>query len=223
LSKVADPEYKGRHPRWLTVNVGLSSDLVKSLRGKRVKVGYWMRLGGGTTVPGLGVRQNLKDGPGNGFYYTGGMNDPAVWNHFETEGCLSNDLVSMDIHTWCSIPDAELARECSFYTDDFSLQVVEEPLLSISTPLDEYYVGEIIPWTISTTATSAGVEVSLFSGNQLVAEQKHKLGAGSLSGDFESNKLKPGIYTLQAKTRIATEEPQTAQRQIILTRNPWGE
>jgi hypothetical protein len=98
LSKVADAASVGRDPRWLTVNVGLSSDTVKSLRGKRVKVGYWLRLGGGTTVPGLGLRQNLKEGPGEGFYYRGGVEDPAVWNHFETEGRLSTDLESMDIH-----------------------------------------------------------------------------------------------------------------------------
>ncbi len=223
LSKVADSEYKGRHTRWLTVNVGFSSDMVKSLRGKRVKVGYWIRLGGGTTIPGLGVRQYLKDGPGDGFYYTGGMDDPAVWNHFETEGRLSEDLVSMDIHTWCSVPDAELARECSFYMDDFSLQVIEEPLLSITTPLGEYYVGEIIPWTISTTSTSRDIRISLLTGDRIVAEQTHKFVAGSLRGEFESGKIKPGIYTLQARSHIATEEFQTAKRQFILTHNPWGE
>lgn len=223
LSKVADPEYKGRYPRWLTVNVGFSSDMVKSLRGKRVKVGYWMRLGGGTTVPGLGVRQNLKDGPGDGFYYRGGVDDPSVWNHFETEGRLSDDLVSMDIHTWCSIPDAELAKECSFYMDDFSLQIVEEPLLSIATPLDEYYVGEPIPWTVGAKPTSGDIKISLLTGNRSITEQTHKSTAGSLHGEFESGKLKPGIYTLQARSQIATKEPQTAKQQIILAPSPWGE
>lgn len=92
LSKVADPESAGRQPRWLTVNVSLSSNTVKSLRCKRVRVGYWLRLGGGTTVPGLGLRQNLKEGPGEGFYYRDGVQDPTVWNHFETEGRLRSDL-----------------------------------------------------------------------------------------------------------------------------------
>ncbi len=223
LSEVADPEYKGRYPRWLTVNVGFSSDMVESLRGKRVKVGYWMRLGGGTTVPGLGVRQNLKDGPGDGFYYRGGVDDPSVWNHFETEGRLNDDLVSMDIHTWCSIPDAELAKDSFFYMDDFSLQVMEEQPLSIATPLDEYYVGEAIPWAVGTTSTSGDIRISLLTGERLVAEQTQKSSTGSLNGVFESGRLESGIYTLQARSRIATEEPQTAQCQIILAPNPWGE
>ena len=222
LSKVADPEHKGRHTRWLTVNVGFSSDMVKSLRGKRVKVGYWMRLGAGTAVPGLGVRQYLKEGPGDGFYYRGGVDDPSVWNHFETEGRLNDDLVSMDIHTWCSIPDAELAKECSFYMDDFSLQVVEEPPLSIMTLLDEYYVGEIIPWTISTIVTSGDIKIALLAGDRLVAEQTHNAVAGSLRGEFGSRGLKPGVYTLRAAIGTA-QEPKTAQRQIIFAPSLWAE
>ena len=223
LSKVADQEYKGRHTRWLTVNVGFSSETVKRLRGKRVRFGYWMRLGGGTTVPGLGLRQYLKDGAGPGFYYRDGVDDPSVWNHFETEGRLSNDLESMDIHTWCSIPDAELARDSLFYMDDFSLQVIEDQPLSIATPLDEYYVGEIIPWTVGTASASGDIEISLLTGGRLVAKQARKSAAGSLHGEFESGKLKPGIYTLQATSRIATKGPKTAQKQIILTPGPWGE
>ena len=112
LSKVADPAATGRDPRWVMVNVGFDPETVKSLRGKRVKVGYWMRLGGGQTVPGLGLRQNLKEGAGEGFYYRGGVTDPAAWNHFETEGRLNPGLESMDIHTWCTVPEAELARKC---------------------------------------------------------------------------------------------------------------
>lgn len=223
LSKVADAEYKGRNPRWLTVNVGFSRDMVKSLRGKRVKVGYWMRLGGGTTVPGLGLRQNLKSGPGEGFYYRGGVDDPAVWNHFETEGRLSNDLESMDIHTWCSIPKAELAKNCFFYIDDISLKVIEEPPLSVTTPLDEYYVGETIPWTVSVASASGEIKIALLAGDRLVQEQTLKVVAGSLRGAFESRVLKCGVYTLQARTSAPPQAPQTAQRQIMLTHNPWEE
>ena len=111
LSQVADAAAGRRDPCWLTVNIGFSGDAVKSLRGKRFKVGYWMRVGGGTTVPGLQLRQNLKQGPGEGFSYRGGVEDPSVWNHFETEGRLSNDLQSMDIHTWCAIPEADVGQE----------------------------------------------------------------------------------------------------------------
>jgi glycosyl hydrolase family 123 len=221
LSKVADPEYKGRNPRWLTVNVGFSNDMVKRLQGKRVRFGYWMRLGSGTTVPGLGLRQYLKEQPGEGFYYRGGVEDPAVWNHFVTEGWLSADLESMDIHTWCAIPEAELAKECFFYMDDFSLEVIEEPSLTVTTPLDEYYVSETIPWTVSATSTSDEIRISLLTGDRLVNEQTHTAAAGSLRGTFESRGLKPGIYTLEAMTDITPQERQTARRQIILAPHPW--
>jgi hypothetical protein len=52
LSKVAAPGAVSRDPRWLVVNVGVSGEVTKALRGKRVRVGYWLRMGGGTTVPG---------------------------------------------------------------------------------------------------------------------------------------------------------------------------
>jgi hypothetical protein len=194
---------------------------VKSLRGKRVKVGYWMRLGSGTTVPGLGLRQNLKGEPGEGFYFRGGVGDPAVWNHFETEGRLSNDLESMDIHTWCGIPEAELAKNCFFYIDDVSLEAIGEPPLSVTTPLDEYYVGETIPWTVSAGSARGDIKIAMQIGDRLVEEQTHKTAAGSLRGTFESRGLKCGIYTLQARTGASPQVPQTAQRQIILTPNPW--
>jgi hypothetical protein len=170
LSKIADAESVRAESRWLTVNVGVSSDTVKSLRGKRFKVGYWLRLGSGTTVPGMGLRQNVKEGQGEAFYYRGGVEDPAVWNHFKTEGRFSNDLESMDIHTWCTIPEAELAKKCFFYIDDVSLEVIEEPPLAISTPLDEYCVGEPIPWTASTASSSGRIKVALLVGERSVAD-----------------------------------------------------
>jgi hypothetical protein len=182
-----------------------------------------MRLGSGTTVPGLGLRQNLKGKPGEGFYFRGGVEDPAVWNHFETEGRLNANLESMDIHTWCTIPEAKLAKGCFFYMDDFSLEVVEEPPLSVATPLDEYYVGEIIPWTVSAASASGEIKIALLTGDRLVEEQTHKAATGSLRGAFESRGLKPGIYTLRARISAPPQAPQTAQRQITLTPNPWEE
>ena len=208
LSKVADAESVRTEPRWLTVNVGFPSDTVKSLRGKRVKVGYWLRLGGGTTVPGLDLRQNRKEGPGEAFYYRGGVEDPAVWNHFETEGRLSNDLESMDIHTWCTIPEAELAKKCFFYMDDVSLQVIEEPPLVISTPLDEYYVGESIPWTVNSTSSSGQIKIALLAGERVVAEQTAQGGSGPLSGVFAGHGPDPGIYTLQATATAPQQAPR---------------
>jgi hypothetical protein len=222
LSKVADAGSVSRDPRWLTVNVGLPSEMVKSLRGKRVKVGYWFRLGGGTTVPGLGVRQNLKEGPGEGFYYRGGVEDPAVWNHFEAEGRLGNDLESMDIHTWCAIPEAELAKGCFFYIDDVSLEVIEEPPLSVATPLDEYYIGETIPWSITTTSATGQIKVALLAGDRVVAEQTHNAETVSLRGEFNSGKLQPGIYTVRAMTGSPQSPLQTATRQIIVCPDPFA-
>jgi len=221
LSKVADPEYAGRDPLWLTVNVVLPGDIVKSLRGKRVKVGYWLRLGGGTTAPGLGLRQNLKDGPGEGFYYRGGVEDPAVWNHFETEGRLSNDLESMDIHTWVAIPEAKLAAKCFFYMDDVSLQVVEEPPLSIATPLDEYYSGEPIPWSVRTASADSPIRVVLLAGDRMMAEHTGRTEGTGLRGAFESQGLAPGIYRLKAMLNSPPSAPQNAQQEIILAPNPF--
>jgi len=177
-----------------------------------------LRLGGGPPGPGLGLRQILSAGRGAGFYFRGGVEDPAVWNQFETEGRLSDDLESMDIHTWCSIPEAELAKNCFFYIDDVSLEVIEEPPLSVTTPLDEYYIGETIPWTISAVSANGETKIALLTGDRLVEEQTHKA-AGLLRGAFESRGLKSGIYTLQVRAGA----PQAAQRQIILTPNPWEE
>jgi hypothetical protein len=129
----------------------------------------------------------------------------------------------MDIHTWCSIPEAELAKNCFFYIDDVSLEVIEEPPLSVTTPLDEYYAGEIIPWTVTSDSTDGDIKIALLAGDRLVREQMHKATAGPLRGAVESRGLKCGVYTLQAGTSAPPQAPQTAQRQIILTPDPWEE
>lgn len=194
---------------------------MKGLRGKRVKVGYWMRVGGGAAVPGMGLRQNLKAGPGEGFYYRGGVEDPAVWNHFQTEGRLSQDLDSMDIHTWCTIPESELAKRCFFYMDDVSLEVIEEPPLAISTPLDEYYVGEPIPWTARATSASGSIKIALRAGERLVAEQTGQAGSGPLCGTFADRGLQLGVYTLKATSSEPQQAPQSARRQVIVAPDPF--
>jgi hypothetical protein len=222
LSKVAEAGPVHTSPRWLTFNVGLSSDTVKSLRGKRFKVGYWFRPGGGTTVPGLGLRQNVKEGQVDGSYYRGGVEDAAVWNHFQTEGRFSKNLESMDIHTWCSIPESDLAKKCFFYIDDVSLEVIEEPPLAVSTPLDEYYLGESIPWTVNSTSSTNPIKIALLLGERLVGEQSAQSGAGPLRGAFEIRKLQPGIYTLRATLTALQQGPLIAQRQIIIAPNPFG-
>ena len=180
-----------------------------------------MRLGGGTTIPGMGLRQNLKDKPGDGIYFRGGVEDPAVWNHFQAEGRLSDELESMDIHTWVSIPSADLAKQCFFYMDDVSLEVIEESPVSVATPLDEYYVGETIPWTVNVASASGEIKMTLRLADRIVEEQTRKAAADPLHGAFETRKLKSGVYTLQAETGAPSQSPQTARRQIILAPNPW--
>jgi hypothetical protein len=221
LSKVAEPVAAHGAPRWLVVNVGVAGDIVKTLRGKRFKVGYWVRPGGGTTVPGMGLRQQDKERPGEAFYYRGGINDPAVWNHFETEGRFSPDLESMDIHTWCTVPEAELAKQCYFYIDDVSLQVIEEPPLSISTPLDEYYSGESIPWKVNSMSPSGEIKIVLLAGDRVVAQQSAQGGSGPLSGEFAGHRPDPGIYTLQATVMAPQQAPVTVQRQVIVAPDPF--
>jgi hypothetical protein len=182
-----------------------------------------VKLGGGTTVPGLGLRQNLKDGPGEGFYYRGGVEDPAVWNHFETEGRLSPDLQSMDIHTWCAIPEAELARKSVFYMDDFSLQVIEEAPISITTPLDEFYTGEPIRWEVTAASPASRLKVQLLSANRVMARQSGAV-TNSLHGAFETTRLRPGIYILKASLDSLQGLEPTAQCQILLVPSifePW--
>jgi hypothetical protein len=205
----------------MVVNVGFDPETVKSLRGKRIKVGYWMKLGGGQTVPGLGLRQTLKAGPGDGFYYRGGVTDPAAWNHFETEGRLSPELQSMDIHTWCSVPEAELARISFYFIDDISLQVIEEPPLSISTSLDEYYIGEKIPWKLSAAPGSSPIKIQFLMGNRVISEKVANPAAGQLEGEFETGHLKPGLCTLRATNQTGVQAPVVAQQQLILAPNPF--
>ncbi|HRZ37701.1 MAG TPA: hypothetical protein P5534_15235, partial [Candidatus Paceibacterota bacterium] len=221
LSKVAEAGPVRRDPRWLVVNVGFPNGTVKALRGKRVKVGYWVRLGGGTTVPGLGLRQNLTGGPGEGFYYRGGISDPAVWNHFETEGRLSESLESMDIHTWIAVPEAELARTAFFFMDDISLQAIEEPPLSLNTPLDEYYVVESIPWSIQAGTAGGQVQVELQRDGLGVRQYTGGIQAGRCSGAFDSLALRPAIYRLTASF-VGTSLPSApVERQIILAPDPF--
>src|SRR5262249_52653667 len=139
--------------RWLIVNVQIPPEAAKRLRGKRVRVGYWFRLGGGSATPGMTLRQFGKGDFLRGISYSGGMADPAVWTHFVAEDRLRDDYEGLDIHISCPIPgDPALARKAVFYIDDVSLQEIEEPPVSVATPLDEYYVGEALPWSVTTTS-----------------------------------------------------------------------
>ncbi len=123
---------------------------------------------------------------------------------------------------WCTIPEAELAKKCFFYIDDVSLEVIEEPPLAISTPLDEYYSGETIPWAVNSTSSSGQIRIALLAGERLVAEQAGQAGSGPLRGTFAGGKLTPGIYTLQATLTAPQQAPLAARRQVIVAPDPFG-
>ncbi len=207
---------------YLIVNVQVPRDQAQSLRGKRVRVGYWFRLGGGGSTPGMTLRQSGKGEFMGGLSYTSGIDDPTVWNHFVTEGRLRSDFESLDIHISCRIPnDPELARKALFYIDDVSLEAIEEPPLSLSTPLDEYYVGEAIPWRVSAQAPSGHLRVALVSAGRTVGEKVLDASAGPVRGTFETRALKPGAYTLRATLSATGQAAQTASRQVIVSPDPF--
>ncbi len=222
LSKVAETGPVRRDPRWLVVNVPFSGDPARGVRGKRVKLGYWVRMGGGTTVPGLQLRQNLSGGPGEGFRYDGGLEDPAAWNHFETEGRLSETLESMDIHTWVAVPEAELARKSSFYMDDFTLQVVEDPPLSVTTALDEYFLGEAVPWIVQGNQETEPVTVALRKSNRKIAQQAGRIVNRRWQGEFQTRGLQPGLYQIEVTLDRSSASPLVARWQFLLTPDPFA-
>jgi hypothetical protein len=213
--------YDGR--RYLIVNVQVPQDAARQLRGKRVKVGYWLRLEGGGAVPGMTLREFGKNDYLEGISYTGGVEDPAVWNHFEAEGRLRSDFENLDIHISCPVPDdPEVAGKSIFYIDDVALQALEEPPLAVSSPLDEYYVGERIPWTMTTTAVKGQMKVALWAERQLIAEQTGITEAGQSHGTFETTKLSPGVYRLRATESSPEQIAQSAQWQIIIAPAPFA-
>jgi len=208
--------------RYLVVNVQVPPEAAKNLRGRRVKVGCWFRLGGGSLLPGMSLRQFGKGEFLGGIEYTGGVSDPAVWNLFQAEGRVRSDIEGLDIHIHCRIPEAdpELLQKSFFFLDDVFLQAVEEPLLTLTTPLDEYYVGETIPWTCTTASVTNNIKLKLMSGERVVARQET---ANRSNGTFETKRLKPGIYALHATLTLPNgQPPYTTQSQIILTPDPFA-
>lgn len=211
--------YAGR--RYLIVNVQVPQEVARQLRGKRVKVGYWFRLGGGPAVPGMTLRQFGKNTFLDGISYNGGVDDPAVWTAFHAQGRLRDDFEGLDIHISCPMPDDPTAAAKSvFYIDDLCLQAIEEPPLALSTSLDEYYLGEPIPWTVTAASPAGQVKVQLLRQDLVIAEQTAQAGNGPLHGTFETAKLKPGVYSLQAVS-LSSPAPPPARRQIILAPDPF--
>jgi hypothetical protein len=151
------------------------------------------------------------------------VEDPVVWNHFQAEGRLRNDFDGLDIHISCRVPDdPELARKSFFYIDDVSLQAVEEPPLTVSTPLDEYYIGETIPWSVTSATSTGQIKIALLAGDRVIVEQTRNAEIGSLCGTFDGGKLQPGIYTVRATIGSPQAPLHTAPRQIIVCPDPFA-
>jgi hypothetical protein len=212
--------YAGK--RYLIVNVQVPQEAARQVRGKRVGVGYWFRLGGGAAVPGMTLREFGSREYLDGISYRGGVDDPAVWNHFEAEGRLPDNFENLDIHISCPVPDEPgLAEKSVFFLDDVSLQAIEEPPLVVATPLDEYYRGETIRWTVATAASAGQVRVQLLSLGRLIAGQTGPVATGPLHGTFETGRLRAGIYTVRATLGPPGQASTTAERQIILAPYPF--
>lgn len=207
--------------RWLIVNVQVPREAAQALRGKRVRAGYWFRLGGGSSSPSMTLRQFGKDEFLGGTNYGGGIEDPTVWNHFVVEERLRDDFEGLDVHIPCVIPkEPELTAKALFYIDDVSLEAIEEPPLTVTTALDEYYVGEDIPWTIRATAPQAPVRVALMLGRRRVSEQTASIRAGAAQGVFATRGLQPGLYTLEAAA-TGMPPPATSRRQVVVAPDPF--
>lgn len=212
--------YDGK--RYLIVNVQVPQDTARALRGKRVTVGYWFRLGGGAAVPGMTLRQSGKQEYLDVLSHRGGVDDPAMWNRFQAEGRLRNDFENLDIHISCPVPDDDaLAAQSVFYIDDVSLHAIEEPPLVVSTALDEYYIGEPVSWTIRTAPTAGQVRITLLAGDKVVAEQEGRIEGGMLRGVFDSGGLKAGSYLLRATGESPPANGPATEREFLLTPDPF--
>jgi hypothetical protein len=128
----------------------------------------------------------------------------------------------MDIRTWVAVPEAERARESCFYMDDFTLQVVADPPLSVSTPLDDYCVGAGVPWTVQGTVGKEPVVVTLRRGDRTIAEQVGRVENRQSKAAFETRGLRPGLYERQAVLDLASPSPVAAPWQLPRTADPFA-
>ena len=149
--------------------------------------------------------------------------DPAVWNLLQAEGRLRSDLDSLDIHIHSRIPEADpdLLQKSCFHLDGMFLQAIEEPVLHVATPLDEYYLGESIPWIRAGPSATNVVKLQLLTGKKTVAEEQPS--TPRVKGAFQTLGLNLGICTLRATHTLPDAQPsQTSQQQIILAPNPFN-
>jgi len=105
--------------------------------------------------------------------------------------------------------------------DDISLQAIEEPPLWLNIPLDEYYVGESIPWSIQAGTAGGQVQVELQRDGLSIKQHSCAIQAGRGSGVFDSAALQPAIYRLTASFVGASLSSATAERQVVLVPDPF--
>ena len=212
---------------YLIINVQVAEGLAPRLRGRRVRVGMWLRLGGGTVVPGFTLRMfGMQDGEHGylgGISHQGGIEDAAVWNRFEVEGVILPATDSIDIHISAVIPtDPKLRDEAVFYMDDVSVRPLTPVPVKIESPLDELYVGEPARWQVSTFEPAQRLTVSLLQGAVVVQETVIQDAGTQREGVFPTQELAPGMYRLRAVAVAADGAEQTAWRDIVLAPDPFA-
>jgi len=214
--------------QYLIINVQVADDLVPRLIGRRVRVGMWVRTGGGTLIPGMNLRMfGTRDGE-YGFLdsipYQGGLEDPAVWNRFEAEGAILPETEKIDIHTFCKIPDdPDVRDESVFYIDEVSLRPITPVPLKIESPLGELYVGEPMSWQVSTSEPAQRLTVSLLQGTEVLEQAVIRDAGDPREGSFETAGLSPGVYRLRVKAQTQDgREPLAAWREVIVAPDPFA-
>lgn len=226
LSKSEGLGAKYGSSHWLIINVQVAKELIPDLRGRRVRIGMWVRTGGGTLAPGFQLRMfGKRDGEHgylDGFAYRGGLEDASVWNRFEAEGAILPETEAIDIHIPCKIPQDPAVRDVSvFYLDEIEIRPITPVPVRIKTPVDEVYVGEPAHWQASTAEKADRLVVSLLRGDDVVDEAVTDDPDQEETGLFATEGLTPGVYRLRAEAR-GDAGPQTAWRDIIVAPGPFA-
>ena len=213
--------------RYLIINVQVAEGLVPRLRGRRVRTGMWVRIGGGTLAPGFSLRMfGTRDGK-SGFLdniaYKGGIEDMAVWNRYETEGVILPETEKIDIHLYAVIPeDPQVRNESAFYIDEVSLRPLTPVPVKIESPLNEVYVGEPIQWQVSTFEPAQRVTVSLSRKSDVLRQWEREHVDRQCEGAFPTDSLTPGVYRLHASAETKEgAKPQVAWRDVVVAPDPF--
>ena len=72
-----------------------------------------------------------------------------------------------------------------------SFRPSKNPCCTLPTPLDEYYLGEAIPWILAGPSATNVVKLQLLTGKKTVAEEQPS--TPRVKGAFQTIGLNPGI------------------------------